>query len=54
MGPLTRRIIEGPSADRRVTDVTPIIERRAERKPAWLRRMEDGQLPSKDLTARAA
>lgn len=27
MGPLTRRIIEGPS-DRRQTDVTPVIERR--------------------------
>lgn len=49
MGPLQRRIQE-----RRETEITPIIERRGERKPAWMRRMQDGQLVAKDMTGERA
>lgn len=38
MGPLTRRIIEGPPSERRVTDVTPIIERREPFVAPWRKR----------------
>lgn len=43
--------------DRRTADLTPIVERRGgqeQRVPAWVRRMNDGKLPNKDMTGTVA
>ena len=47
--PLSKRIEE-----RRQDDLTPLFEKRGgteRRLPTWLQRMQDGQLPAKDMTA---
>ena len=38
-------------------NIAPLVERRQEPQrptPAWIRRMQDGKLPAKELTGRAA
>lgn len=47
--PLSERIEQ-----RRQDDLSPLAERRGgseRRLPTWMQRMQDGQLPAKDLTA---